>query len=159
MPDRPALPIHDSGTAFSIPIAFSTAAVDASRLIRAAGHRAASLLAVAGSAFPADSMGDGHAAVAPVPASRLPLRAGLALRGGAARATRGHHLPPGVVMNGTLPVREAVMRGRARALPFFSKPPAERVHVRPARRQMSDARVRVWSGASLQTRLQHRKMM
>ena len=42
------------------------------------------------------------------------------------RATSGHQLPPNVVMSTTLLVREAVMRGRARALPFLSKHPTDR---------------------------------
>ena len=121
MPNRASgLPIHDSGTAFSIPVAFSTTIVETSRLIRAAKHHAASLLAVVGSAFPADSMGTPQSLLY----QRLAFPYAQAWRYVGA-ATRGHNLPPNAVMNGTLPVREAVMRGRARALPFFAKPPAD----------------------------------
>ena len=121
MPNRTSsLPINDSGTAFTIPVAFSTTLVEASRLNRAAQHHATSLMAVVGSAFPADSMGTPQSLLY----QRLAFPYAQAWRYVSA-ATRGHNLPPNAVMNGTLPVREAVMRGRARALPFFTKPPAD----------------------------------
>ena len=40
--------------------------------------------------------------------------------------TSDHGLPPGTVVSTTLPVHDAVMRGRARALPFLRKDPADR---------------------------------
>ena len=121
MPSRDAhLPIYDSGTAFSVPVAFSTAAIETSRLVRAASRHTTSLMAVVGSAFPADSMGTPQSLLY----QRLAFPYAQAWRYVGA-STRGHNLPPNAVMNGTLPVREAVMRGRARALPFFAKPPSD----------------------------------
>ena len=41
-------------------------------------------------------------------------------------STVGHGQPPNAVLSTTLAAREAVMRGRARALPFFSRPLTDR---------------------------------
>ena len=43
-----------------------------------------------------------------------------------AEATTNHGLPPNATPSGTLPVSQAVMRGRARALPFYRKHPEDR---------------------------------
>ena len=122
MPDRAgSLPIHDSGTAFAIPMAFSTVAQSAARLVRPTGRLPSALLSAAGSAFPADSVG--------TPQSLLYQRLGFPYAQAwryVGASTAGHNLPPNVVMSTTLPVREAVMRGRARALPFLSKHPVDR---------------------------------
>ena len=120
MPDRPQpLPINDNGSAFAVPIAFSTVAQSLSRLIRSPAGRPAALLTSVGSVFPADTVG--------TPQSLLYQRLGFPYAQAwryVGASTSGHHLPPNVVMSTTLPVREAVMRGRARALPFLSKNPA-----------------------------------
>ena len=122
MPDRPQpLPINDNGSAFAVPIAFSTVAQSLSRLIRSPAGRPAALLTSVGSVFPADTVG--------TPQSLLYQRLGFPYAQAwryVGASTSGHHLPPNVVMSTTLPVREAVMRGRARALPFLSKNPADR---------------------------------
>ena len=58
MPDRlQQLPIHDNGSAFAIPIAFSTVAQSLSNLVRSSTGRPAALLTILGSAFPADTVG------------------------------------------------------------------------------------------------------
>ena len=58
MPNRlRQLPIHDNGSSFAVPIAFSTAAQSVSNLIRSSVGRPAALLTSLGSAFPADSVG------------------------------------------------------------------------------------------------------
>ena len=117
MPGRPALPIHDDGTSFSIMVAFSTVPVPASRRVAPTG-RATALIATA---LAADSVGTPQSLLY----KRLAYPHAQAWRF-VAEATSGHDLPPGVVMNGSIPVPEAVMRGRARALPFLSKPPQDR---------------------------------
>ena len=135
MPRRPALPMHDSGASFEIMVAFSTTAVPADRRVTPTGHVTA-LVAV-----PADRRvtPTGHVtalvacalAAGPVGTPQSLLFQRLAYPHARAwrhisASTRGHNLPPGVVMNGSLPVREAVMRGRARALPFFATAPQDR---------------------------------
>ena len=117
MPGRPALPIHDSGTSYEIVVAFSTVAVPAARRVPPTGY-ATALVACA---LTADSVGTPQSLLF----KRLAYPHAQAWRYVAA-STRGHNLPPGVVMSGSLPVSEAVMRGRARALPFFGKPPQDR---------------------------------
>jgi hypothetical protein len=122
MPDRlQHLPIQDNGSAFSVPIAFSTVAQPFSNLVRSSIGRPAALLASLGSVFPADTVG--------TPQSLLYQRLGFPYAQAwryVGASTAGHQLPPNVVMSTTLPVREAVMRGRARALPFLSKHPTDR---------------------------------
>ena len=117
MPGRPALPMHDSGTSFAIMVAFSTAAVPAARRVTPTGYTTA----LVACALAAGSVGTPQALLF----QRLAYPHAQAWRHVAA-STRGHNLPPGVVMSGSLPVHEAVMRGRARALPFLSKPPQDR---------------------------------
>ena len=116
MPDRPALPIHDDGTSYSIVVAFSTVAVPAARRVTPTGHATA----LVATALTADSVGTPQSLLF----KRLAYPHAQAWRF-VAEATKGHNLPPGVVMNGSIPVSEAVMRGRARALPFLSKPPQD----------------------------------
>lgn len=120
MPNRKStLPIRDDGSAFAIPIAFSTSAQP--DLIRSSIGHPAALLTSTGSAFPADTVG--------TPQSLLYQRLGFPYAQAwrfVGASTTGHNLPPNVVMSTTLPVREAVMRGRARALPFLSKHPTDR---------------------------------
>ena len=122
MPNRKhSLPIVDNGSAFAIPISFSTVAQSLSLLVRSSVGRPAALLASIGSAFPADTMG--------TPQSLLYQRLGFPYAQAwryVGASTAGHNLPPNVVMSTTLPVKEAVMRGRARALPFLSKHPTDR---------------------------------
>ena len=122
MPGRSqSLPINDNGSAFAVPIAFSTVAQPLSRLTLSPSGRPAALLASIGSVFPADTVG--------TPQSLLYQRLGFPYPQAwryVGASTTGHHLPPNVVMSTTLPVQEAVMRGRARALPFLSKNPADR---------------------------------
>ena len=120
MPNRKStLQIRDDGSAFAIPIAFSTSAQP--DLICSSIAHPAALLTSIGSAFPADTMG--------TPQSLLYQRLGFPYAQAwrfVGASTTGHNLPPNVVMSTTLPVREAVMRGRARALPFLSKHPTDR---------------------------------
>ena len=120
MPNRKStLPIRDDGSAFAIPTAFSTSAQP--DLIRSSIGHPAALLTSIGSAFPADTVG--------TPQSLLYQRLGFPYAQAwrfVGASTTGHNLPPNVVMSTTLPVREAVMRGRARALPFLSKHPTDR---------------------------------
>ena len=122
MPNRlQQLPIHDNGSSFAVPIAFSTVAQSVSNLVRSSVGRPAALLTSLGSAFPADSVG--------TPQSLLYQRLGFPYAQAwrfVGASTSGHNLPPNVVMSTTLPVQEAVMRGRARALPFLSKHPTDR---------------------------------
>ena len=122
MPDRlQHLPIHDNGTSFAVPLAFSTTVQSVSNLVRSSVGRPTALLTSMGSAFPADSVG--------TPQSLLYQRLGFPYAQAwryVGASTSGHQLPPNVVMSTTLPVREAVMRGRARALPFLSKHPTDR---------------------------------
>ena len=123
MPGRPALQMRDNGTSFAITVAFSTTAVSASRRVRPIGNVAA--LSASGSVVPAPAP---PASSVGTPQSLLYQRLAFPYAQAwrhVASSTRGHNLPPGVVMNGSLPVRDAVMRGRARALPFFTKPPAD----------------------------------
>ena len=117
MPRRPALPMHDSGTSFEIMVAFSTTAVPADRRVTPTGH----VTALVACALAAGSVGTPQSLLF----QRLAYPHAQAWRHISA-STRGHNLPPGVVMNGSLPVREAVMRGRARALPFFATAPQDR---------------------------------
>ena len=117
MPRRPALPMHDSGTSFEIMVAFSTTAVPADRRVTPTGH----VTALVACALTAGSVGTPQSLLF----QRLAYPHAQAWRHISA-STRGHNLPPGVVMNGSLPVREAVMRGRARALPFFATAPQDR---------------------------------
>ena len=44
-----------------------------------------------------------------------------------AAATDGHGLPPNTVLTGTLPVRDAVMRGRERAAQWVRKPLTDQI--------------------------------
>ena len=117
MPDRSNLPMHDNGASFTIAVAFSTTPVDASRRIAPAGD----VSALAVSAFQAGSVGTPQSLLY----QRLAYPYAQAWRH-VSTSTRGHNLPPGIVLSSSLPVREAVMRGRARALPFFTKPPEDR---------------------------------
>ena len=58
MPDRlQQLPIQANGSAFAIPIAFSTVAQSLSNLVRSSTGRPAALLTILGSVFPADTVG------------------------------------------------------------------------------------------------------
>ena len=58
MPGRSqSLPINDNGSAFAVPIAFSTVAQPLSRLTLSPSGRPAALLASIGSVFPADTVG------------------------------------------------------------------------------------------------------
>ena len=104
MPNRKStLPIRDDGSAFAIPIAFSTSAQP--DLIRSSIGHPAALLTSIGSAFPADTVG--------TPQSLLYQRLGFPYAQAwrfVGASTTGHNLPPNVVMSTTLPVREAVMR-------------------------------------------------
>ena len=116
-----SLPIRDNGAAFSIPVAFSTIAQPPKSLVRSSRSRPAALLVSDSSAFPADTVG--------TPQSLLYQRLGFPYAQQwryVGASTAGHNLPPNVVMSTTLPVREAVMRGRARALPFLTKHPTDR---------------------------------
>ena len=127
MPGRPDLPMRDDGTSFSITVAFSTTAVSASRRVRPVG----AVAALTASTPPAGSIGTSAPSTSSVgtPQSLLYQRLAFPYPQAwrhVASSTRGHNLPPGVVMRGSLPVRDAVMRGRARALPFFTKPPEDR---------------------------------
>ena len=109
--------MHDSGTSFEIMVAFSTTAVPADRRVAPTGH----VTALVACALAAGSVGTPQSLLF----QRLAYPHAQAWRHISA-STRGHNLPPGVVMNGSLPVREAVMRGRARALPFFATAPQDR---------------------------------
>ena len=117
MPSRPALPMHDSGTSFETMVAFSTTAVPADRRVTPTGH----VTALVACALATGSVGTPQSLLF----QRLAYPHAQAWRHVSA-STCGHNLPPGVVMNGSLPVREAVMRGRARALPFFATAPQDR---------------------------------
>ena len=122
---RRTLQITDDGAAFYIPVAFATVPQPTALRSRSGTSAAALLVGMSEfsdrvSAFPADTMGTPQSLLY----QRLAFPYAQQWRYVGA-STSGHALPPNVVMSGTLPVSDAVMRGRARALPFFHKHPTD----------------------------------
>ena len=119
-PSHGIIDITDTRGAFVIPIAFASA--PPSHIHR--GTRPPALLTYTGfvpSTFPAGVAGTTQALLY----HRLAFPYEQQWRH-VAEATTNHGLPPNATPSGTLPVSQAVMRGRARALPFYRKHPEDR---------------------------------
>ena len=121
------LPISDDGAALTIPVAFASSPQPTARPPKGGPPMAllaggfSSSFSPAATAFPAEAVGTSQALLY----QRLGFPYAQQWRY-VGSSTTGHDLPPNVVMSGTIPVRDAVMRGRARALPFLRKHPADR---------------------------------
>jgi transposase InsO family protein len=120
VPGAPDIPVHDTGTAYVIPVAFVPPhAPRPAHVYRPARTIAAAFL-TEGQAFPVGVAGTQQAVLHqrlgfPYPEQWIRVPA----------ATTDHGLPPNTAVTPNLPVRDVITRGRARAAPFLRKPPAE----------------------------------
>ena len=121
LPSSHTVPILDDGSSYYIPIAFEPRASPSCRSSHTrhpvpAAH--AALLLSAFSVFPAGVSG--------TPQATLYHRLGFPPAGQwrhVPTTVDGHGLPPNTVPSTTIPVRDAVLRGRARAAPFNASAP------------------------------------
>ena len=109
--------IRDDGASYSITIAFATSDAPLARHVVPAPRVPVLQASFIGATFPASLAGTTQATLY----QRLGFPDEHTWRHVPATTT-GHGLPPKTVVSTTIPVRDAVMRGRARKLPFLIKP-------------------------------------
>ena len=113
--------ITDDGASYSIPVCFA-------RHGASIVHRS-NILRSPPKALSASSPGIFPASISGTPQATLYRRLGFPDEHSwrhVTSATQGHGLPPGTVVSTTIPVSDALMRGRARKLPFTASPDKDR---------------------------------
>ena len=116
VPGAADVSITDTGSAYEIPVAFVPAGTPRPRVVHVPSRRPAHALLADGAAFPDGVAGTSQAV--------LHQRLGFPYDEQWRRvpsATVGHGLPPNATVSTDLPVRDAIARGRARAVPFLRK--------------------------------------
>jgi hypothetical protein len=119
-PGSADIPIHDDGSAFVMPVAFVRRSADRPVSVRRPGNAVATL------AMDASSVSAFPAGVSGTPQAVLYHRLGFPYDDQWRRvptATTGHGLPPNASVSTQLPVSNAVIQGRSRALPFHRRAP------------------------------------
>ena len=128
VPGTNGIAIHDDGSAYTIPVAFGPPGAPVpSGCVHPSVTTPVANLADVSAAFPAG--------VAGTPQATLFHRLGFPYDDQwrhVPSATSGHGLPPDSRVTSSLPVRDAVVRGRSRALPFYRKQPDDTTQPPPA---------------------------